>query len=100
MDTPMMEMTYHKILHNGRDRDGDGYGDNQEENATMSDAFPADGTQWNDTDGDGHGDNPFGTQGDWFPNDPTRWQDSDQDGVADEDDAFPNEKSQTIDTRW
>ena len=80
-----------------RDRDGDGYGDNQEENATMSDAFPADGTQWNDTDEDGHGDNPFGTQGDWFPEDPLRWQDSDQDGVADEDDAFPNEKSQTID---
>ena len=80
------------------DRDGDGFGDNQEENATMSDIFPADGTQWNDTDGDGHGDNPFGTQGDWFPNDPTRWQDSDQDGVADEDDAFPNEKSQTMDT--
>ena len=80
------------------DRDGDGFGDNQEENATMSDIFPADGTQWNDTDGDGHGDNPFGTLGDWFPNDPTRWQDSDQDGVADEDDAFPNEKSQTMDT--
>jgi alpha-tubulin suppressor-like RCC1 family protein len=80
------------------DRDGDGYGDNQEENATMSDAFPADGTQWNDTDGDGHGDNPFGTQGDWFPEDPLRWQDSDQDGIADEDDAFPNEKSQTIDS--
>ena len=36
-----------------RDRDGDGYGDNQEENATMSDAFPADGTQWDDTDEDG-----------------------------------------------
>ena len=80
------------------DRDGDGYGDNQEENATMSDTFPADGTQWNDTDEDGHGDNPFGTQGDWFPDDPTRWQDSDQDGIADEDDAFPNEKSQTMDT--
>ena len=81
-----------------RDRDGDGYGDNQEENATMSDAFPADGTQWNDTDEDGHGDNPFGTQGDWFPNDPTRWQDSDQDGFADEDDTFPNEITQWNDT--
>ncbi len=64
----------------------------------MSDAFSADGTQWNDTDGDGHGDNPFGTQGDWFPNDPTRWQDSDKDGVADEDDVFPNDSSQFIDT--
>jgi len=79
------------------DRDGDGYGDNQSETATMSDAFPADGTQWNDSDLDGHGDNPFGTQGDWFPNDATRWQDSDRDGVADEDDAFPNDSSQIID---
>ncbi len=80
------------------DRDGDGYGDNQSETATMTDAFSADGTQWNDTDGDGHGDNPFGTQGDWFPNDPTRWQDSDQDGFADENDAFPNEITQWNDT--
>ena len=80
------------------DRDGDGFGDNQEENATLFDIFPADGTQWNDTDGDGHGDNPYGTEGDWFPDDPTRWQDTDRDGVADEDDAFPNEKSQTMDT--
>jgi alpha-tubulin suppressor-like RCC1 family protein len=79
------------------DRDGDGYGDNQSETASMSDAFSADGTQWNDTDGDGHGDNPYGTQGDWFPNDATRWQDSDRDGVADEDDAFPNDSSQIID---
>jgi len=80
------------------DRDGDGFGDNQEENATMSDIFPADGTQWNDTDGDGHGDNPFGTQGDWFPDDPTRWADSDRDGVADEDDAFVNDATQWNDT--
>ena len=35
-------------------------------NATQSDAFPSDGTQWNDTDGDGHGDNKYGTQGDHF----------------------------------
>jgi len=79
------------------DRDGDGYGDNQSESATMTDKFPVDGTQWNDSDGDGHGDNPYGTQGDWFPNSPERWQDSDRDGVADEDDAFPNDSSQTID---
>ena len=80
------------------DRDGDGYGDNSSENATMRDAFPNDGTQWNDSDNDGHGDNPYGTLGDWFPNDPLRWQDSDQDGFADEDDAFPNDKSQSKDT--
>lgn len=79
------------------DRDGDGYGDNSSENATMRDAFPNDGTQWSDSDNDGHGDNPYGTLGDWFPNDPTRWQDSDRDGVADEDDAFPNERSQSED---
>ena len=53
------------------DRDGDGYGDNDSEEATKVDLFPSDGTQWNDTDGDGHGDNPYGTQGDWFPDDPT-----------------------------
>ena len=28
------------------DVDGDGYGDNQSVGATMSDAFPNDGTQW------------------------------------------------------
>ena len=80
------------------DRDGDGYGDNDSEEATEVDLFPSDGTQWNDTDGDGHGDNPYGTQGDWFPDDPTRWRDSDQDATADEDDAFPNDATQQIDS--
>ena len=76
------------------DRDGDGYGDNDTEEATEIDLFPSDGTQWNDTDGDGHGDNPYGTQGDWFPSDPTRWMDSDRDGVADDDDLFDNDATQ------
>ena len=49
------------------DRDGDGWGDNQSEDAELVDLFPSDGTQWNDTDGDGHGDNKYGTEGDWFP---------------------------------
>ena len=80
------------------DRDGDGYGDNDSEEATEVDLFPSDGTQWNDTDGDGHGDNPYGTQGDWFPDDPTRWRDSDQDATADEDDAFPNDGTQQVDS--
>ena len=80
------------------DRDGDGYGDNDSEEATEVDLFPSDGTQWNDTDGDGHGDNPYGTQGDWFPYDPTRWRDSDQDATADEDDAFPNDATQQVDS--
>ena len=79
------------------DRDGDGYGDNQDSQATEVDMFPSDGTQWNDTDGDGHGDNPGGTAADRFPNDPTRWQDTDHDGVADEDDAFPDDATQQTD---
>lgn len=79
------------------DRDGDGYGDNDSEEATEVDLFPSDGTQWNDTDGDGHGDNPYGTQGDWFPDDLTRWMDSDRDATADEDDAFPNDPTQQTD---
>ena len=79
------------------DRDGDGYGDNQESGATQVDDFPSDTTQWNDTDGDGYGDNPNGNLADRFPNDPNLWQDSDLDGVADEDDAFPNERSQSED---
>ena len=81
-----------------RDRDGDGYGDNQSAAATQVDAFPLDGTQWNDTDGDGHGDNPYGTLGDWFPNDPSRWEDTDRDGHANEDDAFVNDPTQWNDT--
>ncbi len=80
------------------DRDGDGFGENNSEEATEVDLFPSDGTQWNDTDGDGHGDNPYGTQGDWFPDDPTRWRDSDQDATADEDDAFPNDATQQVDS--
>jgi WD40 repeat protein len=74
------------------------------------DAFPEDGTQWDDTDGDGYGDNPapatepdacvtiFGTSnmdrygcpdddgdgwsndGDAFPSDPYQWSDADGDG--------------------
>jgi hypothetical protein len=80
------------------DRDGDGFGENNSEEATEIDLFPSDGTQWNDTDGDGHGDNPYGTQGDWFPEDPARWMDSDRDATADEDDAFPNDGTQQVDS--
>jgi hypothetical protein len=80
------------------DRDGDGYGDNQSENATHIDRFPSDTTQWNDTDGDGYGDNQNGNLPDRFPNDPNRWQDSDRDGVADEEDAFPDDATQDTDS--
>ena len=45
------------------DADGDG-------RTVEYDAFPSDGTQWNDTDGDGFGDNPSGTLADDCPNTP------------------------------
>ena len=80
------------------DRDGDGYGDNQSDDATQIDRFPSDTTQWDDTDGDGYGDNQNGNLPDRFPNDPSRWQDSDQDGVADEDDSFPDDATQDTDS--
>ena len=95
------------------DEDGDGY-NTSDQGDGVTDAFPYDGTQWNDTDGDGYGDNPapattpdscvnqFGTSNqdrygcpdndgdgwsddnDWAPNDPEQWQDSDGDGYGDE----------------
>jgi hypothetical protein len=80
------------------DRDGDGYGDNQSDDATQIDRFSSDTTQWDDTDGDGYGDNQNGNLPDRFPNDPSRWQDSDQDGVADEDDSFPDDATQDTDS--
>ena len=79
----------------------------------QDDAFPEEGSQWDDSDGDGYGDNPlpsyqgdecpntFGTStqdrfgcidsdgdgwsdaGDIFPAEPTQWADSDSDGYGD-----------------
>ena len=95
------------------DEDNDGYNTTDQGDGVV-DAFPTDGSQWNDTDGDGFGDNPdpattpdacvdlFGTStvdrygcpdsdgdgwsddGDWAPNDPEQWADSDGDGYGDE----------------
>ena len=95
------------------DEDNDGYNTTDQGDGVV-DAFPTDGSQWNDTDGDGYGDNPdpattpdacigqFGTStqdrfgcpdsdgdgwsddGDWAPNDPEQWKDSDGDGYGDE----------------
>ena len=95
------EGLYHWIVN--PDMDGDGY-------LNPDDAFPEDGTQWNDTDSDNYGDNPapanepdscpteFGTSymdvfgcpdadgdgysddGDAFDNDPYQWADADGDG--------------------
>ena len=79
-----------------QDSDGDGYGDNASGN--NSDAFPTDSTQWSDIDGDGYGDNPNGTTPDAFPNDPTEWVDSDGDGVGDNADLWPNDGSQWADS--
>ncbi|MDP6906984.1 MAG: hypothetical protein QF440_06155 [Candidatus Thalassarchaeaceae archaeon] len=95
------EGIYHWLV--DPDMDNDGY-------LNPDDAFPEDGTQWNDTDGDNFGDNPapafepdscpnvFGTSymdvfgcpdgdgdgysddGDAFDNDPYQWADNDADG--------------------
>ena len=95
------------------DEDQDGY-NTYDQGDGVVDAFPTDGSQWNDTDGDGYGDNPapatnpdacisqFGTSmqdrfgcpdadgdgwsdaGDWAPNDVEQWADSDGDGYGDQ----------------
>lgn len=94
------------------DSDNDGYNSTDQGDGVV-DAFPEDGTQWNDTDGDGYGDNPapanepdecittpgtstqdrFGCPdvdgdgwsdaGDWAPLDPLQWVDADGDGYGD-----------------
>ncbi|MDA8529903.1 hypothetical protein N9K54_01070 [Candidatus Poseidonia alphae] len=94
------------------DADNDGYNTTDQGDGVV-DAFPDDGTQWNDTDNDGYGDNPtpanepdacpiipgtssqdrFGCPdgdgdgwsdaGDWAPTDVKQWADSDSDGYGD-----------------
>ena len=67
------------------DSDMDGYGDNQDMNATQIDNFTLNPTQWADLDGDGYGDNqdPNATQVDNFTMNPTQWADLDGDGYGD-----------------
>ena len=90
------------------DEDNDGYNTTDQGDGVV-DAFPSDGTQWDDTDGDGYGDNPapanepdecittpgtstedrygcpdadgdgWSDAGDWAPNDSTQWVDADED---------------------
>ena len=80
------------------DADGDG-------RTVEYDAFPNDGTQWNDTDGDGFGDEPTGnfaddcpnTYGDSWQNGTLGCPDSDGDGWADSIDDFPNDDTQHSD---
>ena len=89
---------------NGRDSDGDGYGDNRA--GTNGDDFPIDPTQWNDEDGDGYGDNLEGTNGDICPTEYGESQepeslgcpDYDLDGVPDNVDKFPEDVFQWADT--
>ena len=95
------------------DRDGDGYGDNQDGNnpdecpdesgsstidrigcvdtdgdgySDQGDPFPNDNTQWSNRDGDSQdcgGDNQSGNNPDIFPDDPTQCKDTDGDGYGD-----------------
>ena len=81
------EGVYHWLV--DPDIDGDGY-------LNPDDAFPEDGTQWNDTDGDNYGDNPApATEPDACPNefgtsymDVFGCPDADGDGYSDDGDAF------------
>ena len=72
----------------------------------QDDAFPEDGSQWNDTDNDGYGDNPLpANQGDECPNTyGTSWQDrfgcpdGDGDGYSNDGDVFPDDHYQWADS--
>ncbi len=87
------------------DPDNDGW-NTSDQGDGRSDAFPDDGTQWNDSDNDGFGDNPLPAyKGDACPNTPgTSYQDRfgcpdvDTDGYSDDGDAFPNDNSQWADS--
>ncbi len=73
-----------------RDRDYDGWGDNQSEGANLIDDFPDNPTQWLDTDEDGWGDNQtYGaSQIDDFPFVPSQYRDTDGDGFGDNLDGY------------
>ena len=81
------------------DGDGDGASD-------ANDLWPNDATQWFDSDGDGYGDETQGTDGDACPNDygtstasnTLGCPDGDGDGWADQQDAFPDQRSQQMDS--
>ena len=93
------------------DSDGDGYGDNPA--GRLYDLFPENPTQWNDEDGDGLGDNQNGTVADPYLNDYDNdgYDDSidifpklaspgdlDDDNCMDEDDDFPDNRLECLDT--
>ncbi len=96
------------------DEDNDGY-NTTDQGDGLVDAFPTDGTQWDDTDNDGFGDNQApANQPDacitiWGNSTQDRYgcPDSDGDGFSDEDsgwtifdgaDTFPNDGTQWLDT--
>ena len=94
------------------DEDNDGYNTTDQGDGVV-DAFPSEGTQWDDTDGDGFGDNPapayqpdacpntagtstedrygcvdgdgdgWSDEGDWAPTNSDQWVDADEDGYGD-----------------
>ncbi|MDP6856067.1 MAG: hypothetical protein QGH13_00875, partial [Candidatus Thalassarchaeaceae archaeon] len=89
------EGIYHWIV--DPDIDGDGV-------LNPDDAFPEDGTQWDDTDGDGYGDNQAGNEPDGCINTPgTSTQDlfgcvdTDSDGWSDSGDDYPTDFYQWVD---
>ena len=89
------EGIYHWIV--DPDIDGDGV-------LNPDDAFPEDGTQWDDTDGDGYGDNPSGNDPDGCINtqgtstqDMFGCVDTDSDGWSDAGDDYPTDYYQWAD---
>ena len=96
-----------------RDTDGDGYSDETLPVGNSSgwnisngaDAFPLEPSQWNDSDGDGYGDNASGFQADDCPSEEGYSNinefgcpDGDNDGTSQDDDAFPDDSTQWLDT--
>ena len=87
------------------DPDNDGW-NTSDQGDGRSDAFPDDGTQWNDTDNDGYGDNPLpASQGDACPNtygtsfqDRFGCPDGDGDGYSNDGDVFPYDGDQWADS--
>ena len=81
------------------DGDGDGASDS-------GDLWPDDASQWFDSDGDGYGDESDGTDGDDCPSEPGTstkggsfgCPDQDGDGWSDAQDAFPEHRSQHVDS--
>ena len=87
------------------DPDNDGW-NTSDQGDGKTDAFPDEGTQWQDSDSDGYGDNPLPAfQGDACPNtygtsfqDRFGCPDGDGDGYSNDGDVFPTDKDQWADS--